>query len=76
MAVARPTAVERTRIQTTTPIPTQIPTQFQCMDNEFEVAMWVANRPRILNLALDNTKKTSLILFYVITLNLIHLLKL
>jgi hypothetical protein len=31
----------------------QIPAQFQCMNNEFDVATWLANHPRILNLALD-----------------------
>ena len=32
------------------------------MDNEFEVAIWLANRPRILNLALDikNAKSMSI----------------
>ena len=41
----------------------QYPIQFQNMSNEFEVALWVAQHPRILNLAkeIQNAKLTSVI---------------
>jgi hypothetical protein len=41
---------------------TPYPTQFQNMSNEFEVALWVAQHPRILNLAkeIQNAKSTSI----------------
>ena len=40
----------------------QCPAQFQSMNNEFEVALWVAQHPRILNLAkeIQDAKSTPI----------------